>query len=196
MQNIPLVTSDPFLVFIPGFLMPGIIWEKQLAYFGDHYLSVAIDPRSQGKSSKVSYGHYTERRAKDIGAVVDRLGRPKLILVGWSLAVAEVLSYAEQFQDEMLLGLVLVDETLNYEVREDNAWNSIQSSEPGPKKLRPTKWYGRPSSFAECIGSPLVARTSTRSSSRHSQSPRTRSSRCWWGALVLTLPWKTLGVPA
>jgi non-heme chloroperoxidase len=104
------------ILFVPGYLMPGDIFENQLRHFAKQRRVVAMDPRSQGKSEKVSYGHYPSRRAKDIKAVMDRLSVKKVVLVGWSLAVEEALSYYEQFSAENLEGLVLIDGDLSYEV--------------------------------------------------------------------------------
>src|SRR5262249_32559131 len=47
--------------------------------------------------------------AKDIKPVVDQLKLQPLVLVGWSLAVPEVVNYAAHFGSKHLIGLVLVD---------------------------------------------------------------------------------------
>src|SRR5918993_1503784 len=48
----------PTLLFVPGWMTPGWIWEYQLAHFAKNYRVVAMDPRSQGESSKPAEGHY------------------------------------------------------------------------------------------------------------------------------------------
>lgn len=103
-------TSKPLsLLFVPGVMMPAWIWENQLDYFAKDYTVVAIDPRSQGDSTQSAEGHYAFSRAKDIKAVVDALQLQPLILIGWSLAVGEVVNYAAHFGLGGLIGLVLVD---------------------------------------------------------------------------------------
>lgn len=103
-------TSKPLsLLFVPGVMMPAWIWESQLEYFSKDYTIVAMDPRSQGDSDQSSEGHYAFSRAKDIKAVVDALQLQPLILIGWSLAVGEVVNYAAHFGSDGLSGLVLVD---------------------------------------------------------------------------------------
>lgn len=97
------------LLFVPGVMMPAWIWEKQLDYFSKNYRVVAMDPRSQGDSEQTSEGHYAVSLAKDIKAVVDQLELDPLVLVGWSLAVPEVVNYAAHFSSERLIGLVLID---------------------------------------------------------------------------------------
>lgn len=97
------------LLFVPGIMMPAWIWEKQLDYFSTHYHVVAIDPRSQGDSDQSSEGHYAFSMAKDIQAVVKTLDLQSLVLIGWSIAVAQVVNYAAHFASNRLVGLVLVD---------------------------------------------------------------------------------------
>lgn len=97
------------LLFVPGIMMPAWIWEKQLDYFSKDYHVVAIDPRSQGDSEQSSEGHYAFSLAKDIKAVVDTLDLEPFVLIGWSLAVPEVVNYAVHCGTKGLAGLVLVD---------------------------------------------------------------------------------------
>ena len=101
--------KNPALLFIPGGMIPGWIWEKQLEYFAkDHYV-VAMDPRSQGESGQTSEGQFADMRAKDIKAVVDKLQLTPVVLIGWSLAVSEVVAYLKQFGSEGVEGIVLID---------------------------------------------------------------------------------------
>ena len=70
---------------------------------------VAVDPRSQGASDKPAEGNYPGRRAQDYKELIDHLGGSPVVLVGWSLAVHEALTYVEMFGTYQLNGLVLVD---------------------------------------------------------------------------------------
>lgn len=101
--------NQPALLFVPGCMMPAWIWKEQLNYFSKHYTVVAMDPRSQGESSQTSEGQYAEVRAKDIKAVIDQLHLKPVVLIGWSLAVCEVVSYLDQFGGDGIAGIVLVD---------------------------------------------------------------------------------------
>jgi microsomal epoxide hydrolase len=101
--------SGPAIVFEPGWTMPAEIWEPQIDGLSKNFRVVAIDPRSQGKSDRVAEGHYPSRRAQDIKEVVDQLELAPATLVGWSLGVAEVLAYVDQFGTSTLRGVVLVD---------------------------------------------------------------------------------------
>jgi microsomal epoxide hydrolase len=101
--------SGPTIVFIPGWTMPAEIWEQQLGYFVKSTRVVALDPRSQGMSQRTPEGNYTERRARDIKELMAHIKAPQVVLVGWSMAVPEVLSLVEQFGTDGIAGVVLVD---------------------------------------------------------------------------------------
>jgi microsomal epoxide hydrolase len=96
------------IVFIPGWRMPGWIWQKQLDGLSK-YQVIAVDPRSQGESDKPTYGHLPETRARDYKQLVDQLGLKQPVLIGWSMGCGELLSYVEQFGEAGISGLVLVD---------------------------------------------------------------------------------------
>jgi len=99
----------PGMVFVPGWTMPGWIWEAQIQHFAAHYHVVALDPRSQGDSQKATAGNSPERRARDVKELTEHLKLGPTVLVGWSLAVPELLTYAEQFGGESVRAYVLVD---------------------------------------------------------------------------------------
>ena len=101
--------QGPAILFIPGWTMPAEVWRPQIDYFAQHYHVVAVDPRSQGDSDKPADGNYPERRAKDYKELVDQLKLSPVVLVGWSMGVAEVLSYVDQFGNDSVRALVLVD---------------------------------------------------------------------------------------
>jgi non-heme chloroperoxidase len=97
------------IVFIPGWTMPAWIWQKQTDELSKKYHVIAVDPRSQGESDKPTYGHLPETRAHDYKEVVDHLGLKQPVLVGWSMGCGELMKYVEQFGDDNVGGLVLMD---------------------------------------------------------------------------------------
>lgn len=97
------------IVFVPGWTMPAWIWSPQIQYFAKNFHVVALDPRAQGDSEKANFGNYPERRARDVKELVDHLRLAPAVLVGWSLGVHELLSYAEQFGGGTVKDYVLVD---------------------------------------------------------------------------------------
>ncbi len=103
------LASAPAILFVPGWTMPAWIWQNQIDYFSAKYRVVAMDPRCQGKSSQTSDGLYPAQMARDIKAVIDQLHLAPVVLVGWSMAVAEVGDYVDQFGTNNLAAIVLVD---------------------------------------------------------------------------------------
>ena len=104
----------PSILFIPGWTMPGWIWENQISHFSADYRVVAMDPRSQGESAKTCDGNYPASHARDIKAVIDQLHLGPVVLVGWSMAVTEIASYVDQFGTNGIAGIVLVDGVTNF----------------------------------------------------------------------------------
>jgi len=102
-------TKKLSLLFAPGIMIPAWIWEKQLEYFSKHYNVIAMDPRSQGDSEQTTEGHYALSMAKDIQAVVETLDLQNVVVIGWSLAVPQVVNYAIHFGSPRIVGLVLID---------------------------------------------------------------------------------------
>jgi non-heme chloroperoxidase len=101
--------TQPALLFVPGWTMAAEVWEPQLGAFSETHLVVAMDPRSQGRSSKARDGHHAWVRAGDIRAVVEELELEPVVLVGWSMAVTEVVAYVDRYGTDGVSGLVLVD---------------------------------------------------------------------------------------
>lgn len=97
------------LVLVPGWRFTGDIWAEQLATFAGRYRVVTLDPRSQGASTKALDGNTPETRAKDLHAVLTRLGVGPVVLVGWSQGAQDVAAYVEAFGAGDVRGLVFVD---------------------------------------------------------------------------------------
>jgi non-heme chloroperoxidase len=97
------------IVLVPGWAMPADIWEPQLRGLADRYRVIALDPRAQGWSEASRDGLFHARRADDLHDLIEALGLRDVTLVGWSLAVPELLSYVERHGTGRLAGVVLVD---------------------------------------------------------------------------------------
>ncbi|WP_206355533.1 alpha/beta fold hydrolase [Vibrio maerlii] len=103
--------GEKTIVFTPGWLMSANAFEKQLAHFegSDEYTAIAYSPRSQGLSTKTMEGNTYMQHGRDLAAFMDKLELKDVTLVGWSYGVAETLSYVNQFGDDNLNGLMLID---------------------------------------------------------------------------------------
>jgi non-heme chloroperoxidase len=142
--------TGPSIVFVPGWTMPGRIWDPQIKYFSRTNRVIALDPRSQGESNRADEGNFPERRATDIKELIDHLHLAPAVLVGWSLGVRESLTYTQMFGTSALRALVLVDgEVWTKDSRETNQIHAdfIHNVETNRVKFTEQfvrKMYGKP----------------------------------------------------
>jgi non-heme chloroperoxidase len=80
------------IVFVPGWTMPGEIWEPQIREFSPRYRTIALDPRAQGSSEMTGEGLFNGRRGRDVRELLEHLNLSDVVLVGWSMGVREVLT--------------------------------------------------------------------------------------------------------
>jgi len=121
------------IIFVPGWDMPGWLFQRQIDYFARAYHVVAFDPRSQGDSDIASSGHEPVRRSQDIADLIAQFGGPPVLLVGWSLGVMDVLAYVHTHGDARIAGMVLIDNS----VGEDPAPMPARFVRPAPQRRRP-----------------------------------------------------------
>lgn len=101
--------SADALVLIPGWGMSSAVWRKQIDHFAKYRRVLAIDPRSQGKSSVTMGDVSPEARARDLVAVLKARGIARATLVGWSQGVQDAAAYAALPDAPQLSSLVFVD---------------------------------------------------------------------------------------
>jgi non-heme chloroperoxidase len=98
------------LVFIPGWTMTAEIWREQIPYFSARgFRVVALDPRSQGLTTKTEGGNTYQQHAADLHAFLKTLNMQHADLVGWSAGVVTLLEYVSSSEAIQPDHLVLVD---------------------------------------------------------------------------------------
>ncbi|HLJ91383.1 MAG TPA: alpha/beta hydrolase [Candidatus Angelobacter sp.] len=102
-------TSKRALILIPGWRLPAFLWEEQLKTFAPVMQVIAIDPRSQGESTKTPGDNTPESRAKDLHEVLGQMGISQPVLVGWSQGAQDVAAYLQEFGADSVSGVVFVD---------------------------------------------------------------------------------------
>lgn len=107
-------TDAPALVLIPGWRLPAFLWDEQLKTFSTMTRVIAIDPRSQGESSKTSDGNTPESRAADLHGLLEQLEVRRFVLVGWSQGAQDVAAYLQQFGTDSVAGVVFVDSPVSW----------------------------------------------------------------------------------
>lgn len=97
------------LVFIPGWMFNCDVFEKQFAYFSKIYRCIAMDPRSQGKSSITEKKNSYVQQGDDIHSLIDHLKLNNVVLIGWSFGAIACWNYLEKFGFEKISGSVTID---------------------------------------------------------------------------------------
>jgi non-heme chloroperoxidase len=105
-------SGDRAVLFIPGWLMPAAIFQRQLETLSAHYRVLALDPRSQGLSEVFAGAHTPSVRTRDIDEWVAATKVGEFVLAGWSLGVLEGLDYLERYRPVGLRGLILIDNSI------------------------------------------------------------------------------------
>jgi pimeloyl-ACP methyl ester carboxylesterase len=106
-------SPKPTLVLIPGWRLTANIWTHQIEAFSHDRRVIAIDPRSQGDSTKTDEGDTPEQRARDYHVLLDSLHAGPVVLVGWSQGVQDVAAYIDQFGTQGVDAVILVDSTIS-----------------------------------------------------------------------------------
>lgn len=97
------------LVLIPGITMSTEVFCRQFEYFSKKRRVIAVDPRSQGRSSKVLNGNTYEQHGKDFNALFEALDLTDISLLGWSTGNHDVWSYVDQFGLDRVRNVVCID---------------------------------------------------------------------------------------
>lgn len=120
-------TGDHTLVFIPGWTMTAEIWKEQIPYFASrNFHIIAMDPRSQGQTTKTEQGNTYFQHAADLVAFLKglKLDRQQTTLVGWSAAVDALLDYVSSPETGQPEHLVFVDGGPMFRRETDYPWGA------------------------------------------------------------------------
>jgi non-heme chloroperoxidase len=102
-------SAAPAIIFIPGWTLPAFLWKDQMKRFSSDRLVIAIDPRSQGDSTKTEAGNTPEQRARDLREILSNRRITSAVLVGWSQGANDVAAYVMQFGTDSIAQLAFVD---------------------------------------------------------------------------------------
>ncbi len=87
-------TGDRVLVLIPGWTMTTDIWKEQIPYFSTRgFRVIALDPRSQGLTTKTESGNTYQQHAADLHAFLQALKIEHSYLVAAGSGVLTLLDY-------------------------------------------------------------------------------------------------------
>ena len=101
--------SGEVLVLIPGWMFGTDVFAQQVDYFSRTHRVIAIDPRSQGKSTVSLQGNDYVTHGQDLEKVIEVLDLKNVTLLGWSFGCLTVWEYVRQFGLENVKRAVFVD---------------------------------------------------------------------------------------
>ena len=76
--------TGPAFIFIPGLVGLHNAWEFQMAEFSKRYRCISFDHRGAGDSDKPASGYFHRAIARDVIALMDKLGIDKAHVAGTS----------------------------------------------------------------------------------------------------------------
>lgn len=101
------------ILFIPGLTFSYKVFLNQINFFSKDYKVIAIDPRSQGLSTKTSFGNNYTIHGRDLNAIIKKLELKDMVLVGWSTGNLCIWSYLKQFGYDNVRKVVTIDMSPN-----------------------------------------------------------------------------------
>lgn len=131
------------LLFVHGWMMSSLFWRRQIA-LADDFQVITMDLRGHGRSHAVLRGNTVSRYARDVRDVIRALGLQNVILAGWSLGGSVVLDYWQQYGNDKVSALALI-ESSPYPLAEA-PWNThryrgmdVEAVRPEIERLRETR---------------------------------------------------------
>ncbi len=101
-------TGTP-VVFIPGWTFSSAVFVEQFAGLANRYRVIAIDPRSQGHSTKTAVGNTYGMHGRDIGVFLEKLDLREAVLVGWSTGCLEAYATVRAHGLSRIKGFIGID---------------------------------------------------------------------------------------
>lgn len=99
------------LVLIHGVMCSHLFWQRNVDELAKDFTVVTLDLRGHGNSSKGLHGLTINQYACDVYDLINYLDLKDAVVMGWSMGGPTVLSYFEQFGQEQIKGLGLIDMT-------------------------------------------------------------------------------------
>lgn len=103
--------GEKTIILIHGGSANSTFYRKQVPVLEKQYKVVTYDLRGHGKSETPDYGFNIPRMGQDLHELIVYLQLDNIYLAGWSLGTAIMLSYADQFGQDKIGGLITIDMT-------------------------------------------------------------------------------------
>ena len=99
------------LVLVHGWQCSHLFWQRNVDELAKDFTVVTLDLRGHGNSSKGLHGITIKQFACDVYDLINYLDLKDVVLMGWSMGGPILLSYFNQFGQEQIKGLGLIDMT-------------------------------------------------------------------------------------
>ncbi|HLB52324.1 MAG TPA: alpha/beta hydrolase [Chlamydiales bacterium] len=137
--------GDP-LIFIPGWCMSSEIFKAQIEFFSQNYRVIALDPRSQGRSSLTLENNQYTQHGEDFAKVLDHLQLQNVTVVAWSWGCYDLYAYLRLKGVNQLKKVVFIDASPkctgkkeDWAFAESSAWGVILFQPIMYRRLKFTK---------------------------------------------------------
>jgi non-heme chloroperoxidase len=81
----------------------------QIEHFSKNYRVIAIDPRSQGYSTKTTEGNNYTVHGRDLANLINKLQLDNIILAGWSFGNLDTWEYVKQNGLKKIQAVIMID---------------------------------------------------------------------------------------
>ena len=103
--------QGPVVVLIHGFSMNGGLFRHNVPELAQGHRVVTMDLRGHGHSGKQEHNWTLPQAARDVRALLEQLDLHDVMLAGWSMGATVIFNYLQQFGDDRLRGLGIIDMT-------------------------------------------------------------------------------------
>ncbi|WP_299004893.1 alpha/beta hydrolase [uncultured Shewanella sp.] len=118
------------IVMLPGWSQSVEQYHHQMAFFSQHYRTIALDMRGHGHSEIAEYGYKVYRLAKDVDELLMHLSLDNVVLLGHDLGSAVILCYWDLFGASKINKLVLIERVAALVCNPE--WSPQQIADYGP----------------------------------------------------------------
>ena len=118
------------IVMLPSWSQSVEQYYHQIAFFSQHYRTIALDMRGHGHSELAKYGYKVYRLAKDLDELLVHLSLVNVALLGHGLGAAVILCYWDLFGSHKVNKLILVESVAA--MVSNPEWDPQQVADYGP----------------------------------------------------------------
>ncbi|MFC4592783.1 alpha/beta fold hydrolase [Sphingobium tyrosinilyticum] len=117
------------VILIHGWPLSGDMWEYQtLALLEAGYRVITYDRRGFGQSGHPAGGYNYDIFADDLAAVIEKVGAPKVSLIGFSMGGGEIARYLSRYGSAKVDRVALVASVVPYILKDDSNPDGVDES--------------------------------------------------------------------